>query len=161
MTDVPETQPRPARFWPVALIVAAASLLLGVGIGGGAVLLAGWRQPDQRDFVVWIYLKDGVTAEQKAAVQTTLDKIPSAGGVTFVSSRDAYEAARTDPANKDLVAILGESDPASWPQRFEVETTGTEFRCEQVSALWKAPGVQQVRVAMVYTKDQPGAEISC
>ncbi|GIF22373.1 hypothetical protein BJ973_002696 [Actinoplanes tereljensis] len=162
MTDVVETQaPRPVRLWPVALIVAALSLLLGAVIGVGGPVLAGWQKAERRDFVVWVLVKNEATPEQRDAIGAVLRKIRAKDAVKFVSSAEDLANARKDPGSAAMSEALAGADVTTWPQRFELTVTGIDFRCDQLAGLRGLAGLDRVRVGMVATASRPGMELVC
>ncbi|GIF22372.1 hypothetical protein Ate02nite_51020 [Paractinoplanes tereljensis] len=136
-------------------------MVLGVGAAGGALYLAGWRQPVVREFRVWAALKTDVTEPQKAAVRAELGRIPATDGVKYTSSAEAYARTKELMESQNMTAYLEGLDADSMPQSFELITTGTEFRCAQLAAVRALPGLSDVRVTMVPTGKRPGGPVAC
>ncbi|WP_433291709.1 permease-like cell division protein FtsX [Actinoplanes sp. CA-030573] len=167
MSDIsvtPEAAPvvperRPARaLWLVALLTAAVSMLLGVGIGAGALLVGGWRYQPDREFNVSVFLKEGATAAEKSAIQAELAKMPAKDGVHLETKAEAYqrfkELWKDDPQAPEIT-------PDVLPESFKLVVVGKEFDCAPVRTVRKLPKVGDVIIAAAVTEKHPGLGVHC
>jgi cell division protein FtsX len=151
---------RTYRLLLTTVAVSAVAMLLGVGIGGGGLYLAGFRQPEVRQFTVAVQLKREATAEQQAAIRARLQSI---GTVTFESSEQAYARFKQLSQSADLSDALSGLDigPDSLPASFSVASTGTEFRCATTDGLRDLPGVGSVDVYVRATRKHASQKLAC
>lgn len=153
----PESTKQP-RLWLVTLVVAAVSMLLGVAVGGGTLYLTGWRYQPDRAFSVIVFLKEGTTAEQKAAIQATLEKMPSRNGVHLETKAEAYAHYKELFKGETLSEYI---TPDTLPESFRLSIVAKEFDCKPVFELRKLPGIGQIIVGTAVTKKHPGGSVVC
>ncbi|AEV86077.1 hypothetical protein ACWT_5060 [Actinoplanes sp. SE50] len=143
----PETPEAPDRTWIRQSLVAGAivvSILLGAAVATGVWLVRGLPGQPVQHFSVSVYLKDDVTAEQKAAIEAALPAFQPVGPITFIDRDKAWRHAKE--LFKDDPDFLDSVNPDVMPQSFSLETKGRLFDCTGYATVRHLPGVQKVQV---------------
>lgn len=150
--------PASGRHWLQLLAVAAGALVLGSVASTGAMLFAGWRYTPEREYSVAVHLYPDADAQQRAAVESMLGRLPSEDGVRVETRQQAYEKLRarsTDPAQLEGV------EPDTMPESLHLTTVGRDFDCAPIPRIRTMDGVDRIRVIMRPEPGRPGAELGC
>lgn len=139
------------RFSPGVNLVAAATLAFALFIAGLALLVlsnvAGVLASAEDEAPVQVFLRDDVTAEQRADIDIRLRAVPGVADVRFVDKDEALRRFRTSFG--DLADIAGDLDtnplPASYEAFLPSGSDGGAVAETAIATLQGHPGVEEVR----------------
>lgn len=141
----------------VLACVALASMLVGAVAASAAIVVSGRWQPDNR-YRVDVYLKNDVTAEQKATLQSALSGVDSVGGVQYQSREQAWKDYQEGIKGRPDLNVVRLDE---MPESFYLVVSGTSFDCSVLDPLRDLPGMATIIVVQQARDRGPTATVNC
>lgn len=145
-----------SREWRLNALSVFSLAVAFVCLGAALLVLTNLRAVEQR----WahagrasVYLRDGATADDVAALRTALSRVPGVNGVRYISSGDARaEFGRQEiDANSELGALPADAFPASIELDVAQDMADAEL-AETVAKMKQLPAVDDVETYRSWTE---------
>ncbi len=145
-----------SREWRLNALSVFSLAVAFVCLGAALLVLTNLRAVEQR----WahagrasVYLRDGATADDVAALRTALSRVPGVNGVRYISSGDARaEFGRQEiDANSELGALPTDAFPASLELDVAQDMADAEL-AETVAKMKQLPAVDDVETYQSWTE---------